>query len=103
METTNRLYRADRPDRFKNFLRRSGRSYGNQALVILLSSIHVNTFFNCDDLLSKAYRPDRPSRLKIGPSDRDDHMKTQQRRPGRSGRSRSLGSLQVLSGRSGRS
>ena len=25
-------------------------------------------------------RPDRPSRLKIGPSDRDDHMETQQRR-----------------------
>ena len=46
-------------------------------------------------------RPDRPSRLQIGPSDRDDHMETQQRRlrrPGRSGRSRSLGSLQVLSG-----
>ena len=35
METTNRLYRADRPDRFKIFLGRSGRSgrsYGNQAL-----------------------------------------------------------------------
>ena len=52
-------------------------------------------------------RPERPSRLKIwGPSDRDDHMETQQRRlrrPGRSGRSRSLGSLPVLSGRSGRS
>ena len=51
-------------------------------------------------------RPDRPSRLKIGPSDRDDHIETQQRRmrrPGRSGRSRSLGSFQVLSGRSGRS
>ena len=49
-------------------------------------------------------RPDRPSRLKIGPSDRDDHMETQQRRlrrPGRLGRSRSLGSLLVLSGRSG--
>ena len=38
METTNRLYRADRPDRFKHFMTRSersgrsSRSYGNQAL-----------------------------------------------------------------------
>ena len=31
METKNRLYRGERPDRFKTFLRRSGRSNGNQA------------------------------------------------------------------------
>ena len=51
-------------------------------------------------------RPERPSRFKIGPSDWDDHMETQPRglrRPGQLARSRSLGSLQVLSGRSGRS
>ena len=43
METTNRLYRADRPDHFKNFLRRSGRSYGNQAYSLYLGALGIRS------------------------------------------------------------
>ena len=54
METKNRFYRVDRRDCFKTFSRRlgrSGRSNGNQALVVHIYNVRVSFYISLEKII----------------------------------------------------